>query len=88
MGRIFGTPCTYVQLTCHTGVINSFLSWGFFKVLARLSYMFYLLHFGFMSAYFVSLNYTVELTDIIYVRTKKNSKKLEHARSCTNFSSL
>ena len=48
-------------------MINSFLSWGLFKPLARINYITYLIHIGVISIIFFSITYTVELTDIIAV---------------------
>jgi len=51
----------------HGGIINSFLSWGFFKPLARLNYITYLTHPTLMSCIFFSMTYAIEFTDIIAV---------------------
>ncbi len=51
------------------GVINSFLSWGLFKPLARINYITYLAHYGFLSLVLYSITYSVEWTDIIAVYT-------------------
>jgi len=51
------------------GFINSFLSWGFFKPLARMNYIVYLIHEGLITTVYSSLTYTVEFTDIVAVRT-------------------
>jgi len=53
------------------GVIDSFLSWGFFKPLARMNYIAYLIHYSFISVVYFSLTYTVEFTDIIAVKRKQ-----------------
>ena len=57
------------------GIINKFLSWGFFLPLARMQYVVYLIHFDFTLAFFSSLTYSIELTDVIAVRSKFNQAK-------------
>jgi len=67
----WGLAMMWIVISCakgYGGVINSFLSWGFFKPLARMSYLGYLTHLGLISSFFYSQTYTVEFTDIIAVR--------------------
>ena len=49
------------------GFINRFLSWGFFAPLSRMTFMVYLTHVGLIFSWYYSLNYSVELTDIVMV---------------------
>ncbi len=50
-----------------SGLINSILSWGFFKPLARINYLTYLLHVGVLQLVLYSATYSIEFTDIIAV---------------------
>lgn len=66
----WGLALAWVVFACvngYGGYINSFLSWGFFLPLAKLSYMVYLLHFDIVMAFFLSLAHTTELTNFFMV---------------------
>ena len=53
---------SYVKMT---GIVNYFLSWGLWTPLARMTYIVYLVHIGVIISFFYSMNYSVELTDLI-----------------------
>ena len=60
----------WVTFACHKGYggpINKFLSWGLFVPLARMTYMVYLTHVGLIYGYYYSINYAVEMTDLVFV---------------------
>ncbi len=50
-----------------SGLINSILSWGLFKPLARMNYITYLVHIGIIQLVLYQITYTIEFTDIIAV---------------------
>eukprot|EP00095_Tigriopus_kingsejongensis_P000457 maker-scaffold217_size252476-snap-gene-1.30 protein:Tk00457 transcript:maker-scaffold217_size252476-snap-gene-1.30-mRNA-1 annotation:"hypothetical protein DAPPUDRAFT_301951" len=61
---------TFACVKGYGGVVNSFLSWGFFVPLARLCYMVYLVHWDVLSLFTQTLTYTVDMvpiTMLIYV---------------------
>lgn len=60
------------DLIIQTGLINKFLSWGIFLSLARITYMVYIIHFDVLLAFFNTITYSVELTDVIVVSIKNN----------------
>jgi hypothetical protein len=49
------------------GIVNTFLSWGFFSPLARISYMTYLIHFDLLWVFFHSANYAMEMSNLALV---------------------
>jgi peptidoglycan/LPS O-acetylase OafA/YrhL len=49
------------------GVINTFLSWGFFSPLARISYMAYLIHYDVLMVFFCSADYAFEMSNFVLV---------------------
>jgi len=51
-----------------SGVINSFLSWGLFTSLARISYMAYLIHYEVLMIFYYSADYVMELSHLVLVR--------------------
>lgn len=66
----WGAALGWVAFACargHGGVVDSLLGWGFFKPLARINYLTYLVHGGFIAVFYCSLTYSVEFTDIIAV---------------------
>ena len=52
----------------HGGFINSFLSWGLFTSLSRLTYFTYLIHLDIIAIFFTSLTFTEEFTPFLLVR--------------------
>ena len=46
------------------GMIDSFLSWGLFTSLSRLTYFTYLLHFDIVAIYFTRLTYNIEIDNL------------------------
>ena len=57
--------CPFFSSLPLLGTINSFLSWCVFAILARLTFMVYLLHLDFIYMFFYSLTYTVEISHLI-----------------------
>ena len=54
--------------TCFfTGVIVSFLSWGFFLPLARITYMAYLIHYDILMVFYYSMDYAIEMSNLLLV---------------------
>ena len=49
------------------GPINSFLSWGLFTGVARLTYMFYLIHLDVIFMFFYSRTYTIQVSLMLVV---------------------
>ena len=52
------------------GVVNDFLSWGFFAPLSRLTFFMYLIHIDLEMIFFYSMDYTFTFTDLQFVRIK------------------
>ena len=50
-----------------SGLIHSFLSYGMWRSLARMTYIVFLIHLNFILMFFYSMTYTVEATDIVLV---------------------
>ncbi|XP_059091947.1 nose resistant to fluoxetine protein 6-like [Tigriopus californicus] len=64
----WGLGLSWIIFACvkgHGGFINTFLSWGFFTPLARLTYMAYLVHIDIVAMFVYSLTYTLELNDLV-----------------------
>jgi hypothetical protein len=53
-----------------SGVINSFLSWGFFVPLARITYMAYLIHYEVLMVFYNSADYAMEMDNLLIVSTQ------------------
>ena len=69
----WGFALGWVTFACvkgHGGIVNSFLSWGMFAPLARMTYLVYLMHIEFMVAFIFSLTYTIEYSVILMVTIK------------------
>ena len=52
------------------GFINSFLSWGMFLALGRLTYMMYLIHLDVLMGFFASLTYSIMYTPVTMVKNQ------------------
>ena len=50
-----------------TGVIDSFLSWGFFLPLARITYMAYLIHYDILMVFYYSMDYAIDMSNLLLV---------------------
>ena len=55
------------SLNLFPGLIHSFLSYGMWRSLARMTYIVFLIHLDFIVMFFYSMTYTVEATDIVMV---------------------
>ena len=60
----------FIKLCYLLGVINSFLSWGFFLPLARISYMAYLIHYEVLMVFYNSADYAMEMDNLLIVSTQ------------------
>ena len=69
--RIAWSLClSWVVLACvkgYGGPINSFLSWGLFTVLSRLTYFTYLIHYDILILFYNSFTYTFEASNFVIV---------------------
>ena len=69
--RIAWSLClSWVVLACvkgYGGPINSFLSWGLFTVLSRLTYFTYLIHYDILILFYNSFTYTFVASSFVIV---------------------
>ena len=63
-------PLSWVIFACckgYGGPVNSFLSWGAFTGLARVTYMVYLIHLDILAMFVLTRTYTLQISVLLVV---------------------